>query len=284
VVGGERIDIFEYLDYRAYLRDYYDRAKRARRGFSHRAFSRRAGLGSPNHLKRVMDGARNLTLEMAERFAAALGLSGDAAEYFVEIVKLTQAKTSLERSHALEMAMSFKAFRRSRTLDVAHAAYHSTWYVPAIRELAARGDFRPDPKWIASRMLPAIKPAEAKAALETLLELGLLRMDEQGAVTQSEPLVTTGPEMHSLHIANYHRAMMQQAAASIDRVASEARDISAVTLLVGASGVLHIKQKIQRFRRELLEFAVREAKATQVIQINFQLFPLTVAPEQESES
>src|SRR5262245_35695049 len=106
-VGGEveredAIDVFEYVDYRAYLRDYYAHAKRARRGFSHRAFSRRVGLGSPNHLKRVMDGTRNLTLDMANRFAEALGLSGDAGEYFVQLVRLGQGRTSLERSRVYE--------------------------------------------------------------------------------------------------------------------------------------------------------------------------------------
>ena len=42
--------------------------------------------------------------------------------------------------------------------------------------------------------------------------------------------LTTGPEMHALHIASYHRAMMQKAAESIDLVASSRRDISAVTM------------------------------------------------------
>jgi HAE1 family hydrophobic/amphiphilic exporter-1 len=29
------------------------------------------------------------------------------------------------------------------------------------------------------------------------------------------PLLTTGPELHALHIANYHRSMMERAAASV---------------------------------------------------------------------
>src|SRR6478735_304809 len=103
--------------------------KERRRGFSHRAFSRRVGLGSPNHLKRVMDGERNLTLEMAARFAEALGLTGEAADYFVQLVRLGQAKSSLERSRAYEKLTTFKAYRRTRKLDIAHAAYHSTWYI-----------------------------------------------------------------------------------------------------------------------------------------------------------
>jgi uncharacterized protein (TIGR02147 family) len=278
------IDVFEYLDYRALLRDYYARMKARRRGFSHRAFSRRAGLGSPNHLKRVMDGARNLTHEMAGRFAQAMGLEGDEADYFVQLVQFGQARTSRERSAAYAKLASFTAYRRTRKLDLAHAAYHSTWYIPVVRELAGRRDFRAEPAWIAARLFPPIKPAEARAALRTLLEIRLLEAQPDGRVVQSSPLVSTGPEMHALHIAEYHRTMMARAAASIDLVASERRDISALTLLVSGSGLRRVKQKIQRFRRELLRLALEEVEATQVIQVNFQLFPLSVAPDQERES
>jgi uncharacterized protein (TIGR02147 family) len=281
--GTGRVDVFEYVDYRAFLRDYYAHEKRARRSFSHRAFSRRVGLGSPNHLKRVMDGERNLTLEMAARFAEALALSGEAAEYFVQLVRFGQARSSVERARAYEKLTTFKAYRRTRKLDLAHAAYHSTWYIPAVRELAGRSDFRADAKWIAARLLPPIKVAEAKAALDTLLEIGLLTRDAQGAVKQSEPLITTGPEMHALHIASYHRMMMQKAAESIDLVPSDRRDISAVVLLLGEGGMGRIKQRIARFRRELLELALAEQRPTQVIQMNFQIFPLSIAADQEDE-
>ena len=38
---------------------------------------------------------------------------------------------------------------------------------------------------------------------------------------------------------------------------------------------------LQRFRRELLELALNEPDATQVVQLNLQLFPLSLAPDQE---
>ena len=284
MAARDSLDVFDYLDYRAFLHDYYVGMKEKGRGFSYRTFSRRAGLGSPNHLKRVMEGERNLPPEMAVRFAEALSLEGEAADYFVELVRFCQAKTSVERARAYARLITFSTYRKTRKLDIAHAEYHATWYIPAVRELAARGDFKADPRWIGARLWPQIKAAEAKLALDTLLKLGLLRQQEDGKVIQAEPLITTGPEMHAVHIANYHRTMMERAAASIDLVPSAGRDISAVTILVGPEGMKRVKEKIRRFRRELLEFALSEVGATQVVQLNLQLFPLSLPPEKEPRS
>ena len=43
------IDVFQYLDYRAFLADFYKLKKK--NGFSYRAFSRAAGLGAPIYAK-----------------------------------------------------------------------------------------------------------------------------------------------------------------------------------------------------------------------------------------
>ena len=129
-------DVFAYLDYRAFLRDHYE--SRKGRGFSFRAFARKANLGSPNYLKLVMDGERNLSGPMAARFARACGLEGDAAAYFEDLVHLGQARTSTERAAAYDRLKGFRRYRSVQKLELDHAEYHSTWYLPAIRELAAR--------------------------------------------------------------------------------------------------------------------------------------------------
>lgn len=272
------IDVFDYLDYRAYLRDFYTDGK-TRRSLSFRAFSRRAKLRSPNYLKMVMDGDRNLTPEMAERFATACGLEGEAASYFGELVAFNQAKTSTERNAAYSRLTGFRRYQKAHKLDVAQAAYHASWYVPAIRELAVRSDFRDDPAWIAKMLVPSITTSEAKSALETLVELGLLVRGKDGKLAQADALVTTGTEMQRVHIANYHRVMMERASASIDAIAPADRDISSLTLAVGDNGLRRLKERLQRFRRELLELSALEDDPAQVVQLNFQLFPLSRAKE-----
>lgn len=267
------IDVFRYLDYRRYLADYY-RAKKSR-GFSYRAFSRAAGLGAPNYLKLVIAGQRNLTPAMAARFASACGLAGDAAEYFAQLVEFNQARSAEQRNRSYARLVAFSRYRRGHKLEVAQAAYHSTWYLPAIRELAASAHFREDPEWLADRLWPKIKASEARQALDTLLELGLLERDPHGRLRQTTPVVSTGPETLGMHIANYHARMMQRATAAMELVPAHSRDISSLTFCVGSAGLLRLKQRIQEIRRELIALVEAEPERDQVVQLNLQLFPLS---------
>ncbi len=271
-------EVFQFLDYRAYLREFYAFKKAGPRAFSYRVFSRRAGLKSPNYLKLVMDGDRNLTASMAENFATGCGLEGEAKAYFVDLVAFTQASTGPERNAAYDRLKSHRRYRSVQRLELAQADYHSTWYIPAIRELACRPDFKGDPEWIARRLQPRISVAQAAKGLRILKALSMLIEDPaQGRLVQAEALVSTGAESMGVHIGNYHRAMMKRAAASIDEFGPEQRDISSLTLCLGEDKLAEVKARIVRFRRELLELSVEDESPRQVVQVNFQLFPLSDA-------
>lgn len=56
-------DIYEYLEYRIFLADAYQAGKENVSAFSYRYLARKAGFSSPNFIKLVMDGERNLSME-----------------------------------------------------------------------------------------------------------------------------------------------------------------------------------------------------------------------------
>lgn len=272
---GSRVHIFDFLDYRAFLREFYRDQKDQGRPFSFRAFARRAGTRSYNYLQLVMKGERDLSAKMATQFARGCGLESTEAEYFCELVAFGQAKTAEERNRSYERISRFRPFRAAHRLEPAQTAYHECWYIPAIRELATLPEFRDDPKWIATALRPAISVSQAKAALTTLCDLGLLVRDGKGKLNQAESLVTTGVGPHGHHVVNYHRTMITQALRALDEVPRESRDISALTLSIGESGLVSIKQRIAEFRKELLDMAEAFGPPERVIQLNIQLFPLS---------
>ena len=267
--------VYDYLDYRAFLRAYYDAKKAADRGFSFRVFSRLAGVKASNHLKLVMDAKRGLPEATARRYAQAIGLHGDEAEYFCDLTRFNQAASPSERSALYQRLTGFRGYRNVQRLELEHAAYHANWYIPAIRELAARPDFVEDPAWIAAQLVPAISKMEAKRAITTLFSLGLLNRQPDGTVTQGEAVAATAPETVGVHVANYHRAMLELAAQSIDRFEPGEREISSLTMCVGSDDVARLKRHIQRFEEELIAFATEVKSGDRVVQLNFQLFPLS---------
>ncbi|MGC4087874.1 MAG: TIGR02147 family protein [Polyangiaceae bacterium] len=272
------VSVYDFLDYRAYLRAYYEASKRARPSFSFRLFSKLARLKSPNFLKLVMDGERNLGADSVQRFAEALGLMPHEAEFFADLVAFSQADNMGEKNRAFERIAASRRFRQARRIDGELFAYLSHWYNPAIRELAAREDFQEEPRWIAMQLLPRITPTEAAEAMKLLLSLGLLVRDEKtGRVVRGEPTLTTEHEVRSLGAAAFHRQMLERAGQSIDLVPRDQRDLAALTVCVSAQTAALVKQRIHEFREALTELCDSDAQGDVVYQLNVQWFPLSVS-------
>lgn len=271
-------DVFTYLDYRAFLRDYYAYGKE--RGLSHRGLARRARLRSPSFLKSVMDGEKTLADGTAARVATACRLEGAAADYFVRLVAFNQARDTDAKRAAYERLRAFGQWRRIHGLDIARDRYFSCWYLPAVRELVASPAFEEDPRWIAKQLRPRIKASEARSALRTLIELGLVVRDASGKLVQTEATVSSGLETGSVQLARFHRAMMERASEAIDAFPREERDLGALTLCVDDEGLARLKQRLQELRRELLlDEPALAGRRDRIVQINLQLFPLSATIE-----
>jgi uncharacterized protein (TIGR02147 family) len=278
--------VYSYSDYRLFLADHYAYAK-AHHSFSFRAFSQRAGIRSSNYLRLVIDGDRNLSAPMAARFAKGCGLTGDRAEFFCELVAYCQADSVAERNRGYERLFRFRPFRAVHQLAREQAAYHTEWYVPAIRELVRRADFQDDPAWIALQLEPKISPAQAEKALATLLKLGLLRRQPAqlgGRLEQTSELVTTGAGPLGHHIFSFHHMMLERAGYALDHSPRDQRDISCLTLCVSDAKRRELEQRVRAFRKELLQAAELDDKPERVVQINFQVFALSVPVESPNAS
>lgn len=270
------VDVFGFRDYREFLRAYAERRRAQKEGFSVSEFSKRVGLRSPNYFTLVVEGERNLTADLAHRFGEACGLGGEALSYFCALVDFNQAKTARERELHYAKLQGFRRFRASHKLDAAQSAYHSEWYIPAIYELCALAEFREDPRWIAKTLLPAIAPKQATHALSVLTELGLLLRDGSGKLRQAEVLLETaeGPLGH--HVVQFHRTMMQRAAEAIDRVPRDEREIGALTLCLSEAKMRALKAELEAFRNDLVQRYMDDPQAERVVQVNFQMFPLSM--------
>jgi len=273
-------DLYRYLDYRAYLRDWFDARKAANPRFSHRAFARRVGQKSPSILADVISRRRNLTPPLVAAFSQALQLDAEAERFFADLVALDQATLPDDRNAAFLRIAASRRFREAREVEGDSFLYLSSWYIPAIRELARRPDFRAEPAWIAGQLRPEVSPDEAEKALGVLRNLGML-VEEGGRWVQAEGAVVTPREVVGLAVHNYHHGMLSLAREAITRFRPSERHYMALTACVPESLFPQIKQELNAMTERLLELCDgADGTPERAVQLHLHFFPLSATPEE----
>lgn len=274
--------IYEFLDYRLFLRSWFDAKQKGNPRFSHRLFARLAKQSSPSFLSQVIKGDRNLTPRNVELFVVALGLRKPEGRFFSDLVRFDQASTENEREAAWACLSASKRFKEARSLEGKGFEYISHWYYPAVRELASCSGFRDDPKWIARTLRPAISVAQARRSLEFLFELKLLVRTEDGGIEPLDTTVVTPREVAGMAAHNYHRGMLQLAEQSITSAAPAERHLCAATVSVPEELVAELKEELSAFQERILDLCDRaEQPSTRVYQCNLTLFPLSASTKEE---
>jgi uncharacterized protein (TIGR02147 family) len=266
--------VFEYDNYRQYLKDFYTAAKAENSKFSFRFLARQAGLSSASFLKHVMDGQRNLSNESAEKVIRALKFNREEALHFKKLVQLNQATTTEERQKCAKEILRSQIYRQTHPLKESEYLYFSKWYFIAIRELLTLSGAKADVQWLSEHIFPSLRRVEVEQALSALTDLGLIEKDSEGASNTKKIHLATPDEVTSSSLAQVHCELMDLAKESIDRFDREKRDISSVTVRVNAESIQKVKEKIQNFRKEMVELCLSESDPNSIYQLNIQLFPL----------
>lgn len=268
------ITIFNYKDHRAFLTDWYKHCKKNRRGFSFRTFSKEAGFSSPNFLKRVMEGSRNLSLESIPKCAQGLNLNKQETEFFKNLVLYTQATTHADKNFYYQQILKSRKISELKPIEKEQYDYYSTWYHPVIRELITSKNFDGTPEWLSKKISPAITTDQASHSLELLQKLGFIEKQKMGWM-QTQPLVTTGAEALSLSMMNYHQNVLTLVKEQLPKIKADNRDISALTLGVAKGRIPELKKKIGEFRQEILKLVAEDTEPENVVLLSIQLLPVS---------
>lgn len=271
--------VFGYLDHRVFLRDWFEAKRRLVRTFSYRVFARKAGFASHAFLSEVIQGRRNLSEESVDKCLSALGLAGEAAEYFRLLVRYSQETHLERRSDLLSDLLRRQASREVERVGRGQSAYFSSWHLPVLREVAVLWGPTPDPEAMAAFFHPPLSVEEVRSGLVLLEELGLLRREEDGRWSWSCPRLTPG-DIDPETVRNLKRQMLGLAMERLSAPESPDTHVSSLTISVSRGRLARIREILDRTRRELLaETATDSEPADQVLQIGFQMVPATASLE-----
>ncbi|MBF0430787.1 MAG: TIGR02147 family protein [Fibrobacteria bacterium] len=268
------VSIYDYYNYREFLRDLYKETKEQNSRFSCRYIAQKAGFSSTGFFTKIIQGKTNISFKTVLGLAKVFKLKKHETTYFELLVQYTQAKTHDEKKRHFERVL---AIRRSKVKDLDESQYalFNKWYYGAIRELLDFTLVKDDVEQLAKLLNPPITTAQAKDSLKILEQIGLIQKNPDGYYERSELAVSTGKEWSSLAITNFQKMMLNLAELSFESVPKKYRDISTLTLSISSDTFKRVQERLSACRREILEMAKNDNFTEHVYQVNMQVFPLT---------
>jgi uncharacterized protein (TIGR02147 family) len=269
-------EIYTFLDYREYLKEYYTTQRECNPNFSYRYFARLAGFKGQSFLRMVMDGDRGLKPDSIAKFATALKLKKKEKTYFEALVFYNQAKTEKDKDYYFDRLMGLRPPQSMQGLEKDSFEYITKDYYVIIREMVAVPSFMEDVEWIRSQFYPPLKPKQVTDAIETLVRLGLLKRDTDGKLEHSSALLKSLPEADSIEVFNYHRTVLSKAKDSILNVLPEFRETVSMTIPMSVKDLQKVKDAIRGCQESIANIVNSSANdSDEVFQVNVQMFPVT---------
>jgi uncharacterized protein (TIGR02147 family) len=265
--------IFEYLDYRLFLKDAYTEAKRANPNHSHRFIEGKLRLKSSGHFAQILGGRCNISLELAARIAAFLKLAKRETEFFEALVQYNQAKTHEEKNRLFGRLMSFRKARQN-VVSLDRHEFYRKWYYTALREALDLKPFRGDYAALGRMLSPPIPEAQAREAAELLLRLGFVKRTPGAGLAKAEAVITTGHPADSEDLKAYQVEILGLAREAMDRFPKAQRNFSTLSVTLSEGEYRLLLEELRAFRARVLEMARQCREPDRVYQCNFQLFPL----------
>jgi uncharacterized protein (TIGR02147 family) len=263
--------VFEYLDYRAYLKDAYEERKTETPFYSYRLMAESFGL-YPSNVFRILHGEAHLPARCQTRAIEVLGLTGRSAEYFQLLIAYARERSVRERSKILEKAMALRDVSR-RPVEERELEYFARWWTPVLRSALDLTGGRAVPSELGSLLQPPVDEKSAKKALDLLIELGLVKKASSGRLLPSEAHLTASGEAKAQAVRAYQSQILDLAKDSLERFVPADRDVSTLTLSMDERTFREVRELIRECRRQIQKRVEESRDPDRVMQLSMAFFP-----------
>lgn len=277
-----KINIYDYSDYRKFLQEFYELEKSLDSSFSYRVFAAAVGMDASLLLK-ILQGKRHISPKCIDVFVDFFHFKDAKAEYFREMIAYGKAKNDEDvRSHFETLQKMRPA--ACRELDEARYRYFQQWYYPMIRSALDVFNYRgtQDAAALGECCIPKLSALQVENAVDALLQLGLARANKDGRVVPTDAHLKTMEHWLSACISDYQSSIADLAGKSIQNTPKEKRDISTLTMALDSQQIDKIREILAKTRKAIVNVvnAMPPQICDSVYQLNFQLFPMMKKEEQ----
>ena len=292
--------ISDYMDYRQFLADWYAWKKRITasdiRPFNYPMFSAAANIKSPNYLKMIIEGRRNLSDDMIVKFSKALGFTKEQCEEFRSLVHSNQSRDAVTRNVSLEKLSEIRVARKLESGEIDRKTWEKipNWVAWVIYAMVDQEGVKFDLPTLKKLLRGKASESEIQDALQGLLASGeLVREESSGEIKKARHLIETPEGVPVALIRKLQTQLMLLGLESLHQDAPTEREFGTLTMSLTKTEFEEVKFRLRQLRKSLnKDNAIHRenGKGERVYQLNIQLFPVSnkvdgvAAPAQESST
>lgn len=279
----------DYMSYRQFLADFYLFKRKASKGslraYTYAVFSAAANIKSPNYLKMIIEGKRNLSDDMIGKFGKALGFMKDQTEEFRLLVQFTQAMDPAERNMYLKKLSEHRVAGKLKSGEIDRKTWEKVpnWVAWIVYAMIDQEGVSFDTATLKNLLRGKASEDEIDNALSTLISSGDLRRDEvTGELKKARNLTDSPEEIPVALVRKLQSQLMYLGLESLYQDQPTDREFGTLTLSLTKTEFEEIKFKLRQMRKALHKdnsIARMKDKGERVYQLNIQLFPVTNAVE-----
>lgn len=228
--------------------------------YSLRNFARQLRVDA-SHLAKVLKGKRQVSERFVEWAGWSLGWSSETIERAKNASDVSKARSGRKLRCATK--------RQFNPMSQDDFQMASRWVHFVLLEFAQINMVLPNPMELARRM--GVPLSVVLEAIERLKRVGALEETATGTKAVRNFTTTKMPGT-SPALKRLQKEILSAAARALDEFPLEMRDQSGITMAIDSSKIPEAKERIKRFRRELMEF-LQEGKRDRVYQLSVSLFP-----------
>jgi uncharacterized protein (TIGR02147 family) len=265
--------IFDYTDYRDYLRDFYEHKKTQTKSFSHRYFEQRLQV-SEGYFSRLLKGEKNISDALLVKFTQILKLSKKEAEYFELLVKFTLAPDAQSRSHYYERMLDRGRRKISQITREQYELFQEPHHVAvhALVHLLPIG-VGSDLSKIGALLMPAITGVKLRDSLALLERLGLISRGDSGMYSVVKNQLSTGDNPRDVALRRFIGESLAMARGMLDIVPEAERSVALMTVSVSSDAYGKIIEVLAGARQEINNIIARDKGMDRIYQVGTFVVP-----------
>ncbi len=278
-------DLSDYLDYRQYLNDFYDYKRNVTasdiRPFNYQMFSAAANIKSPNYLKMIIEGQRNLSEDMVQKFSKALSLNKDSAEELRLLVLYNQTADPADRNVHLKRLSEHRVRIKLKHGEIDKKTWEKVpnWIAWVIYAMIDMEGIEFDVSTLKALFRNKATEDEIESALNGLLGSGeLIRDLTTGKIRRASSLIEQAEDVPVALVRKLQAQLMYLGLESLYQDAPTEREFGTLTMALTKAEFDDLKFKLRQLRKSIHKdnsISRTQNKGERIYQLNLQLYPIT---------